>query len=62
MFHENVKNARAHQVGMIRFSGDKTPVVFTMEQKKKPSIPLGRIIKILVIVKLAVTILQLLLK
>jgi hypothetical protein len=62
MFHENVKNAHAHRVGVIRFSGDKTPVVFKMEQKKKPSVALGEIIKILVIIKLAVTILQLLLK
>jgi len=62
VFHENVKNAHAHKVGMLRFSGDKTPVVFTMEYKRKPSITLGKIIKILVIIKLVLAILQLALK
>ncbi len=32
---EDVKNARAHRVGMQRFSGDKTPVFFAMYHKKK---------------------------
>jgi hypothetical protein len=44
------------------FSGDKTPVFFTMEHKRKPSSELGEIIKILVIIKLSIAILQLLLK
>jgi len=44
------------------FSGDKTPVFFTMVHKRKPSLELGKIIKILVIIKLCIAILQLFLK
>lgn len=46
--------------GMLNLSGDKTPVFFPMEHKRKPSLELGDIIKILMIVKLAITILHLL--
>jgi len=49
-------------VGAQRFSGDKTPVFFAMEYKRKPSGTLGKIIKILVIIKLVLAILQLVLK
>ena len=45
---------------MLSFSGDKTPVFFTMVHKRKPSLVLGDIIKIMMIVKLAITILHLL--
>jgi len=46
--------------GMLNLSGDKTPVFITMTHKRKPSLGLGDIIKILMIVKLAITILHLL--
>ncbi len=44
----------------ISFSDDKTSVVFIMEHKRKPSIELGEIIRLLVIVKLILSILHLL--
>ena len=47
-------------VGMLRFSGAKTPVFFSMCTKQKPSIKLGDIIKFLMILKLALSILHLL--
>jgi hypothetical protein len=46
------------RVGML--SGNKTPVIFMISQKNKPSITLGQIISILMIIKLAFTILHLL--
>jgi hypothetical protein len=57
---ENVKNSMPTWVGMLRFSGVKTPVFFSMCTKQKPSITLGDIIKFLMILKLALTILHLL--
>ena len=45
-------------VGML--PGDKTPVIFDMNYKEKPSRELGDIIKLLVIVKVVTAILHLL--
>jgi hypothetical protein len=57
---ENVKNSMPIWLSMRRFSGAKTPVFFSMCTKQKPSIALGDIIKFLMILKLALTILHLL--
>jgi hypothetical protein len=46
------------QVGML--TGDKTPAYFMIPKNKKPSITLGQIISVLMIIKLALTILHLL--
>jgi hypothetical protein len=58
--YSNVKNSMPTD-RYASFSGDKTPVVLTMEPvKRKPSDPLGLIIKILMILKLVTAILHLL--